>query len=255
MHAISNDSIIGVDPMALIDRNVAPVDGDLRVAIVGIGGAGCKIVSKMYDAGCNAGIIAINTDKESLERTSADYRIFICKEVGGKGTFGDIVLGKKCARAHEDDILAVLSRYKYIFIVSGMGGGTGSGSTPVIAELCNRIGINVGAIAMMPFFFESADRYQRASEGVRALRGVCKNVVRLESNRIIENRMVDMSLPLNEILEILDGSVIAALNRIIESVRRYVREDVANHKITLDGNRFDATDGSVVNADGAVGQQ
>ena len=100
------------------------VSGDPRIAVIGVGGAGCRIASMLYGKMSRVGVIAINTDKKALEETSADNRIYICKEVTkGLGTRGDPALGKKCAQIHESEIMSAVSSYNMAIIVAGMGGG------------------------------------------------------------------------------------------------------------------------------------
>ena len=141
--------------MITVENDIA-VSGDVRVAVIGVGGAGCRIASMLYGKMSRVGVIAINTDRKALEETSADVRLYICKEVTkGLGTNGDPALGKKCAQIHEAEITSAVSKYDYAYIVAGMGGGTGSGAASVVAELCDRAGVKVGAVAIMPFSFES----------------------------------------------------------------------------------------------------
>lgn len=157
-----------------------------RIAAVGVGGAGCNVVSRICDSLCPIDTIAINTDRKALESISADMKLFICKEVTkGEGTRGDVRLGKKCAKVHEEAIQNTLRGYDAVFIVTGLGGGTGTGATSVVAEICNRLGIMTFAIAIKPFSFES-DRLTPAGAGLRALRAVCRNIITIENDKIPE---------------------------------------------------------------------
>ena len=154
--------------MNAVEKDIA-VSGDARIAVIGIGGAGVRIASMLYGKMSLVGVIAINTDRKALETAAADTRLYICKEVTkGLGTNGDPALGKKCAQIHEAEITAAVSKYDYAYIIAGMGGGTGSGAASVVAELCDRAGVKVGAITIMPFGFETG-RSIKAAEGFRAL--------------------------------------------------------------------------------------
>ncbi len=208
------------------------ISGDLRIAVIGVGGAGCRIVSKLYGRMGRVETIAINTDRKALEETVADTRLFICKEVTkGVGSNGDPALGKKCAQIHDAEILsAVRGKYDYAFIVAGMGGGTGSGAAPVVAELCDRAGLHVGAITVMPFSFES-DRAVKAAEGFRALHAICKDIVRCENEKILSVKGIKT---LDEAMMLMNDMIIEKILSSIDDAKYAIRSDIANH---LEDNR------------------
>lgn len=203
------------------------VSGDLRIAVIGVGGAGCKIVSKIYGRMGRVGTIAINTDRKALEETSADTRLFICKEVTkGVGSNGDPALGKKCAQIHNAEIISALKgKYDYAFIVAGMGGGTGSGAAPVVAELCDRIGIHIGAIAIMPFEFENG-RKIKATEGYRALHAICKNIVRCENEMLLSVKGIRT---LDEAMMLMNDAIVNKILESIDNAKCAIRSDIADH--------------------------
>ncbi|MCI2092900.1 MAG: cell division protein FtsZ [Candidatus Methanomethylophilus sp.] len=188
------------------------IGGDPRIAVIAVGGAGCRIASALYERACRADIIAINTDREALQQTSADRRIYICKAVTqGLGTRGDAALGKKCAQIHEDEIMAAVRGYDYALIVAGMGGGTGTGAAPVIAELCDRVGVDASAMAIMPFSFES-DRAFKAAEGYRRLHSICKTVIKVNN----ENALSMGYRTMDEALRAVDAAVVNLIFGFIE---------------------------------------
>jgi len=157
-----------------------------RVAVVGVGGAGCNIASSFYDSLGPADVIAINTDRAALRDARADTTLHICKEVTkGEGTRGDVVLGKKCAVVHRSDIERELNGYDAVFIVTGLGGGTGTGASAVVADISSKTNATTCIIAVNPFFFES-ERMDVAKEGLRNLRSLCKSVVLFENDRMID---------------------------------------------------------------------
>lgn len=203
------------------------VSGDPRIAVIGVGGAGCRIVSKLYGRMGRVGTIAINTDRKALEETVADTRLFICKEVTkGVGSNGDPALGKKCAQIHDAEILsAVRGKYDYAFIVAGMGGGTGSGAAPVVAELCDRAGLHVGAVTVMPFGFES-DRAVKAAEGFRALHAICKDIVRCENEKILSVKGIRT---LDEAMMLMNDMIVDKILSSIDDAKKAIRSDIANH--------------------------
>ena len=166
---------------------------EARTAVIGVGGAGCNIVSDIYWDLPSVDTIAVNTDKDTLLRTEADKKLFICKAVTqGEGTRGDSLLGKRCAQAHIEEIESVLSGYDVVYIVAGMGGGTGSGAAPVIAEIAQRLNLVVFSIAVNPFSFEGA-RMKIAKDGVMHLKAVCPMTVVIENDLVLE-KMSDVSI-------------------------------------------------------------
>ena len=166
---------------------------EARTAVIGVGGAGCNIVSDIYWDLPSVDTVAVNTDKDALLRTEADKKLFICKAVTkGEGTRDDSLLGKKCAQAHIEEIEEVLSNYDVVYIVAGMGGGTGSGAAPVIAEIAQRLNLIVFCIAVNPFSLETA-RTRVARDGVAHLRAVCPMTVVIENDLVLE-KMPDASM-------------------------------------------------------------
>jgi cell division protein FtsZ len=180
-----------------------------RTAIVGVGGAGCRIASAFYDSLTSADIIAVNTHRKSLEDTDADVRIFICRDVvKGKGTGGDSALGRKCARIHSEEIRNALKGHDIAVIVAGMGGGTGSGAAAVVAEISQSLGIITMAVVVKPFSFEGNSR--TAAEGLRSLRAVCPSTIAVENDIILE-KFPDMTL--NEAFGAVNESIVDYVKR------------------------------------------
>lgn len=162
---------------------------NMRTAVIGIGGAGCNIVSDIYWNEPSLDTIAITTDKAAMESVDADRKLFICKSVThGLGTDGDSLLGRKCAQAHMEEIRETLSDYDVVYIVAGMGGGTGTGAAPVVAEIAQGLGLIVSTILISPFSFETA-RLATAKDGIAKMRSVCR------MNTVIENDLVLKKYP------------------------------------------------------------
>lgn len=146
-----------------------------RVAVVGVGGAGNRVITEMYDSMEPVYTIAINTDKDALHKnTRADQKVYICKEVlKGEGARGDALLGKKCADIHKAEIRDALRGFDYVFVVTGLGGGTGSGATPVVIDAAASIGCNVFAVAIKPFSLMEARRMPVAVEAFNRIQAMC----------------------------------------------------------------------------------
>lgn len=185
-------------------------DVEPKVAIIGIGGAGCNVLSDIYWNLSSADTIAINTDRVALENTDADSKIFICKAVTqGNGTGGDSMLGKKCAQAHIEEIENEISGHDVVFIVAGMGGGTGSGAAPIVAEIAQRLNCVVFSILINPFGFETA-RLRTAREGIAHVRSVCPMTIVVENDLVLK-AMPDMTA--EDAFKAVNDSVIAFIKK------------------------------------------
>lgn len=194
-----------------------------RIAVVGLGGAGCNVVSSFYKALAPVDTIAINTDKKALEETAADKKIYICKAVTkGEGTKGDARLGEKCAKIHEDEIEKAVQGHDIVFLVAGLGGGTGTGAASVVVKICNRNNIMTFTIGINPFSFE-ADRIQTAREGLRSIRAVCPSTFVIENDKVLE-LMPDatMSVAMREVNRSIIGFVSEATAQIVSGVKEEI---------------------------------
>lgn len=181
-----------------------------RIAVIGVGGAGCNVVNSVYWDFASADTIAINTDRAALEAVSADKKLFICRNVTkGQGTGGDSLLGRRCAQAHIEEIHSALQGHDVVFVVAGMGGGTGAGAAPIIAEMAQRMKLITFSIAINPFSFESA-RARTAKNGINQLRAVCPMTVSVENDLILRNRP-DMTL--GEAYKAVNRSIISFMKK------------------------------------------
>jgi cell division protein FtsZ len=158
-----------------------------RIAVVGIGGAGCNAVNDIYWADGSFDIIAINTDEASLKRTMADKKICLCKNVTkGEGAKGDLLLAERCAKAHIDEIKKALEGYDSVFVVAGMGGGTGTGVAPTVLAAAHSLDLMAFVIAIKPFSFEM-NRTKVAREGIAKLNAMCPMTVVIENEKVLTN--------------------------------------------------------------------
>ena len=163
-----------------------------KVAIVGVGGAGCNVVSALKGT-CSMDTIAINTDKDALKKASADVKLYICKGVlHGEGAAGQTAMGKKCAEIHIDEIKQALSGYEKVFVVAGLGGGTGTGAAPAVIEAAQSQNIMTFAIAIKPFFFEGS-RVEVAKKGYGDIRKVCPLSIAIDNDMVV-SKLSDMTM-------------------------------------------------------------
>ena len=160
---------------------------DPRIALVGVGGAGCNVIDMLHRNACAADTIAINTDKESMGRISAGKKLYICKGVlKGQGARGDADVGRNCADAHRAEIEKALEGYDFVFVFAGLGGGTGSGATPVVLNYAKALGAHTYTIAINPFFFEGP-RKKVASSAYQMIKGMCPDTMLIDNDLVLRN--------------------------------------------------------------------
>ena len=176
-----------------------------RIAVVGIGGAGCNIVNDIYWADGSLDTVAINTDKDSLRRTNADKKVCLCRDVTkGEGAKGDVILGERCAKAHADEIKDALAGHDAVFLIAGMGGGTGTGVTPVVAAVAHSLDIITFIIAVKPFSFEM-QRMKAAKEGISKISSMSPMTVVIENDKVAK-LMGNMTM--DEAFRMVNSSVV-----------------------------------------------
>jgi cell division protein FtsZ len=169
---------------ALMRTNDERTDGP-RIAVAGVGGAGCNVINAFAGRGCPVDTIAINTDREALHKTAAGVKIYICKAVlKGEGTRGDAELGKRCADIHKEEIRDALLGYDIVFVVGGLGGGTGTGAMPAVIDAATAGGAKTYTLAISPFLFEGR-RKALAKEAYQRIKSVCENSMLLDNDKVI----------------------------------------------------------------------
>ena len=195
-------------------------DDDLAIKIIGVGGAGANALDRIVLDGMeHAEMIAINTDVQSLASSVATSKVQIGRAVTrGLGAGGDPELGFNAARESADEIQETLQGGRMVFICAGLGGGTGSGAAPYIAELAHESGALVLAFATLPFAFEGKRRGRQASEALHELQRVADAVVCFENDR-----MGDIVLPkagIHQAFAVADTTISQSVRAIVNIVRR-----------------------------------
>src|SRR5882724_3527710 len=165
----------------LTDRNIA-------IKLVGVGGAGANAVDRLKMENLERLQLAvINTDLQALSSSPVQDKVLIGSGVTrGLGAGGDPELGREAAEADRDKIAAVVKDCDLVFLLAGMGGGTGSGAAPVVAEIAAEQGALVIAFVAMPFSFEGGRRLKQAEESLMALRRVCDAVIPLPNDVLLQ---------------------------------------------------------------------
>lgn len=158
-----------------------------RLKVVGVGGGGCNALNNMVDAGVQGvDFIGINTDVKSLSMCKAPVKIQIgSKLTRGLGAGADPEVGKKAALEDVDKIRDHLSGTDMVFITCGLGGGTGTGASPVIAEISKELGALTVAIATKPFAFEARARMDQAERGVSQLKTSVDSLITIPNQRLL----------------------------------------------------------------------
>jgi len=228
MHLFAKINALGKNGDAQMEANTRETDISVtiepRVAVVGLGGAGCNVASGFYKALAPVNTIAINTDRKALDETVADKKIYICKAVTkGEGTKGDARLGNKCAKVHEDEIEKAVRGHDIVFLITGLGGGTGTGATSVVAEICNRNNIMTFVIGINPFFFEA--NIATAREGLRTIRAVCPNTFVIENDKILE---IMPNATMNEAMRAVNKSIISFVNEATSKIVSGIEDEVVS---------------------------
>ncbi|GAB5562795.1 MAG: cell division protein FtsZ [Synoicihabitans sp.] len=166
---------------ALADRSVA-------IKVVGIGGAGGNAVDRLKMDGLDRlQLASINTDLQALNSSPVEEKILIGSNVTrGLGAGGDPEIGFQAVEADRDKVSEALEGCDLVFLIAGMGGGTGGGCAPTIAEIASEAGALVIAFAPMPFTFEGSRRAKQAEEGLAALRSTCDAVIPLPNDLLLQ---------------------------------------------------------------------
>jgi len=190
--------------------------GEARIAVIGTGGAGNNTVDRLMHLGVvGAECIAINTDKQHLDRVKAHRKLLIGKRItGGRGAGGFPHIGEAAAEESKEEIAEVLRGIDLVFIAAGMGGGTGTGSAPVIAEIAKKMGAIVVGVVTMPFKMERG-RIQKAVDGLKKLRYFADTVVVIDNNRLLK---LVPNLPLDEAFSVADEILANMVKGITETI-------------------------------------
>jgi len=174
------------------------------IRVVGVGGAGLNAVNRMIDAGISqVEFIAVNTDIQQLRTSDAPVKLHIGRELTqGLGSGADPEVGRRAAEESADQIKHVLRGSDMVFVTAGEGGGTGSGSAPVVARIAREVGALTVGIVTMPFRFEGTRRRAQAEAGVEAMRAVCDTLIVIPNDRLLE--VLDRSTSMLEAFRIAD---------------------------------------------------
>jgi len=206
-----------------------------QIAIAGIGGAGNNSMNRLEYLGGLNGVsrIAINTDKLHLDSIKCEQKVLIGKSLTrGLGAGGSPDMGRKAAELDRDEIRRLLTNKNFVFLTAGMGGGTGTGATPVTADIAKEEGAIVVAMVSYPFEAERIRR-KRAAEGIERLREATDTVIVLENDKLIKYAG---NLPVNDAFRTMDMLIAETIQGITETITQpsLVNLDFADLKAVME---------------------
>jgi len=209
--------------------------GQANIKVIGVGGAGNNMVSWLYKKGVKgAEIIACNTDQQHLDVSEADFKFLIGRNVTkGLGCGGFPQKGAQAAQETVNEIKDVLTRADLVFVCAGMGGGTGTGAAPFIANIIKESGSIVIGTVTMPFNIERA-RIDKAEFGLSQLREVCDTVIVIDNNRLVK---IAGNLPVQQAFAVANELIATMIRGIVEtiSIPSLVNLDFADVKAIMRG--------------------
>ncbi len=192
----------------MFDFDVDDMDQYAKIKVVGVGGGGNNAVNRMIESGVRGiEFIAVNTDKQALNSSRADIKLQIGdKLTKGLGAGANPEVGCKAAEENRNDIETELAGADMIFITAGMGGGTGTGAAPVVAEIARELGILTVGVVTKPFTFEGAKRTKHADQGITSLKDHVDTLVTIPNDRLLQvadkkTTMVEAFLMADEVLK------------------------------------------------------
>ncbi len=185
----------------MVNPEISPV---AALKVIGVGGGGCNAVSRMMKTGVKGiEFIAMNTDAQALYHSEAPLKINVGKATTrGLGAGANPDVGRQSAEESSEEIKAAIQGSDMVFITCGLGGGTGTGGAPIVAELAKELGILTVAVVTKPFSFEGMKRKQQAEDGLENLRGKVDTLITIPNDRILS--IIDKKTPLMDAFAVVD---------------------------------------------------
>ncbi len=206
----------------------------INIKIVGCGGGGSNTIMRLMESGVyGAELIAINTDAQHLLQIKAHKKILIGRRrTRGLGAGADPHLGEEAARESEEDLRNALMKADIVFVTAGMGGGTGTGSAAVVAQIAKEMGALVIAVVTLPFKAEGRMRMDNALWGLERIRNYADTTVVIPNDKLLE---IVPRLPLNQAFKVADEILMTALKGLTEMITKpgLVNIDYADIKTVM----------------------
>lgn len=206
-----------------------------RIKVVGIGGAGCNAADWLYKKGLTgAQVICINTDQQHLSCVEADKKILLGNETAkGLGCGGNILVGREAAMDSKKVLQELLSDTDMVFLIAGLGGGTGTGAIPYLAELAKENGTTVVSTVTIPFSTEGAKKKEKADIGLEELGYTSDTVIVIDNNKLVE---LAGNLPLQQAFAVANELISVMIKSVVEiiTVPSLVNLDYADVKAIME---------------------
>ena len=189
-----------------------------RIKVIGVGGGGCNAVNRMIEKGIQGiEFISVNTDGQALMQCLSSTRVRIGeKTTRGLGSGGDPETGRKAAEESAEELFRVIKGTDMVFITAGMGGGTGTGASPIIAQIAKEAGSLTIGVVTRPFNFEGSQRAQTAESGIAKLKGQADTLIVIPNERLLE--IVDKRASLRDAFQVADDVLHQGVQGISELV-------------------------------------
>ena len=170
------------------DENITMKDGTATIKVIGVGGAGNNAVNRMLDLGIkNVDFIAVNTDRQALQKSKANTKIQIGEKITrGLGAGANPDIGAQSAEESKQELTEVLRGADMVFVTAGMGGGTGTGAAPTVAGLAKEMGILTIGVVTKPFTFEGKKRLAQAERGIESLKGKVDTLIVIPNDKLLQ---------------------------------------------------------------------
>jgi cell division protein FtsZ len=194
-------------------------DNVVTIKVVGLGGAGNNVVNRMVRSGTQGvEFIAVNTDKPALAISDADQKIQIGEKLThGQGAGSNPEVGKKAAEESRNNIAKAIENADMVFLAAGMGGGTGTGGSPIVADIARETGVLTVGIVTKPFSFEGKQRMLRAEEGIKELLGKVDSLLVIPNDRL--KNATDQKLTFANAFQIADEVLMQAVTSISQLIK------------------------------------
>ncbi len=216
------------------------MDNVVTIKVIGVGGGGNNAVNRMITSGVQGvEFIAINTDKQALNYSAATVKIQVGEKLTkGQGAGSNPEIGRKAAEESREEITKALEGTNMVFITAGMGGGTGTGGAPVVAQIAREMGILTVGVVTRPFNFEGKKRIEQALGGIEALRENVDSLVVIPNERL--KFVSEQKITFKNAFDIADGVLRQAVANISEliTVPGFINLDFADVTSVMKGAGF-----------------
>ena len=186
------------------NNNITMMDGTATIKVIGVGGAGNNAVNRMIEADIKGvDFIAVNTDRQALQISKAKTKIQIGEKITrGLGAGANPDIGAQAAEESKAEVAEVLRGADMVFVTAGMGGGTGTGAAPIVAQAAKEMGILTIGVVTKPFTFEGKKRLSQAERGIESLKGKVDTLVVIPNDKLLQ--IVDRKTSIIEAFKMAD---------------------------------------------------